>query len=207
MFLQIFLSILLLTQAIADDIDVETLFKETKVIPDVLQTAPKEKLKLEFENGLIVGDGKEFTPTETKDAPTLDWSSDPNTYYTVYMASPDAPYPDNPIWKEFIHWLVVNIPGKDVDKGEIYCPYLGPISPKTGSIMRYVFLVYEQPGKLQFDEPYVNHSKLEGHSYFKVEKFAEKYNLGKPLAGNIFRSQWDEYVPILHKRMGVTVDD
>lgn len=123
------------------------------------------------------------------------------------MSCPDAPDANNPIWREFLHWLVVNVPGKDVDKGEIFSPYLGPAAPKTGGMMRYVFLVYEQPGKLDFDEPYVSHTKLEGHANFKIEKFAEKYNLGDPVAGNIFRGQWDEYVPILHKNMGITVDE
>ncbi|XP_065356004.1 putative odorant-binding protein A5 [Calliphora vicina] len=203
---QIFLFTLFLARALTNS-ELEKLFKDTKIIPDVLQTAPKEKLKLEFENGLIVGDGKEFTPTQTKDTPTIDWSADPNTYYTVYMASPDAPDAANPIWGEFVHWLVGNVPGKDVDKGDEYCAYIGPLAPKTGGVMRYVFLVYEQPGKLVFDEPFYKQSKLEDLRNFKVEKFAEKYKLGKPLAGNIYRSQWDEYIPILHKKMGIVVDE
>ncbi|XP_065356007.1 putative odorant-binding protein A5 [Calliphora vicina] len=206
MFPKIFLFTLLVARALTDS-DLEKLFKDTKIIPDVLQTAPKEKLKLEFENGLIVGDGKEFTPTQTKDAPTIDWSADPNTYYTVYMSCPDAPISANPIWREFVHWLVVNVPGKDIEKGDEYCAYVGPLAPKTSGMTRYVFLIYEQPGKLVFDEPFVNQSKMEDFQNFKVEKFAEKYKLGKPLAGNIFRSQWDEYVPILHKKMGITVDE
>ncbi|KAM7353660.1 putative odorant-binding protein A5 [Cochliomyia hominivorax] len=205
MWSQIFLLTLLTSLNLADD-ELEKLFKDTKIVPDVLQTAPKEKLKVEFENGLIVGDGKEFTPTETKDAPAIDWSADPNKFYTIYMASPDAPDAANPKWGEFLHWLVVNVPGKDVDKGEVYCTYIGPLSPKGGGIMRYVFLIYEQPGKLEFDEPYVDNYKLEGHPNFNVEKFSDKYNLGKPIAGNIYRSQWDEYVPILHKNMGVNVE-
>ncbi|XP_065356006.1 putative odorant-binding protein A5 [Calliphora vicina] len=203
MFSQIFLFTLFLARVLTDS-DLEKLFKDTKIIPDVLQTAPNEKLKLEFENGLIVGDGNEFTPTQTKDTPTIDWSADPNTYYTVYMSCPDAPYAATPTWKEFVHWLVVNVPGKDIEKGDEYCAYVGPLPPKTAGMMRFVFLVYEQPGKLVFDEPFVNSTKLEYLQNFKVEKFAEKYKLGKPLAGNVYRSQWDEYVPILHKKMGVT---
>lgn len=151
----------------------------------------------------MVGDGQEFTPTQTKDTPKIDWSAVPDKFYTVYMASPDAPDVANPKWGEFLHWLVVNVPGKNVDEGEVYCPYIGPLSPKTGGIMRYVFLVYEQPAKLEFNEPHVDNTKVEGHPNFKIEKFASKYNLGQALAGNIYRSQWDDYVPILHRQMGV----
>ncbi|TMW45760.1 hypothetical protein DOY81_009160, partial [Sarcophaga bullata] len=118
-----------------------------------------------------------------------------------------APDVTNPIWGEFLHWLVINVPGKDIDKGDEYSSYLGPLAPKKGGIMRYVFLVYKQPGKISIDLQKVSHNRLEGHPNFKIEKFAEKYNLGTPLAGNIYRSQWDEYVPILHRNMGVKVDE
>lgn len=31
--------------------------------------------------------------------------------------------------------------------------------------------------------------------------FAEKYNLGDPIAGNFYQAEYDEYVPILHAQL------
>lgn len=47
MLMQIFLFTLLTSLNLADN-DLEKLFKDTKVIPDVIQTAPKEKLKVKM---------------------------------------------------------------------------------------------------------------------------------------------------------------
>lgn len=31
--------------------------------------------------------------------------------------------------------------------------------------------------------------------------FAAKYNLGDPIAGNLYQAQYDDYVPILHAQL------
>jgi phosphatidylethanolamine-binding protein (PEBP) family uncharacterized protein len=31
--------------------------------------------------------------------------------YTLLMVDPDAPSPDNPAMREWLHWIVTNIPG------------------------------------------------------------------------------------------------
>lgn len=37
---------------------------------------------------------------------------------------------------------------------------------------------------------------------FSIRKFAEKYKLGDPIAGNFYQAQYDDYVPILYKQLG-----
>lgn len=37
---------------------------------------------------------------------------------------------------------------------------------------------------------------------FSIAKFAVKYNLGNPVAGNFYQAQYDDYVPILYKQLG-----
>lgn len=49
---------------------------------------------------------------------------------------------------EWHHWLVVNIPGNDIGKGETLSEYVGSGPPKGTGLHRYVMLVYKQPGKL-----------------------------------------------------------
>lgn len=67
---------------------------------------------------------------------------------------------------------------------------------------RYVFLLFKQNGKLTFEETRlaIIHSG-EGRRQHHVSKFAEKYGLGNPVAGNYYQAEWDDYVPTLHKQL------
>lgn len=44
---------------------------------------------------------------------------------------------------------------------------------------------------------------INGRDAFSTKKFAEKYKLGVPVAGNFYRAQFDDYVPQLYKSLGV----
>lgn len=37
---------------------------------------------------------------------------------------------------------------------------------------------------------------------FSIAKFAVKYDLGNPVAGNFYQAQYDDYVPLLYKQLG-----
>lgn len=37
---------------------------------------------------------------------------------------------------------------------------------------------------------------------FSIAKFAKKYNLGAPVAGNFYQAEYDDYVPELYKQLG-----
>lgn len=100
------------------------------------------------------------------------------------------------------HWLVGNIPGGDISKGEVLSDYVGSGPPEGTGLHRYVFLVYKQNGKLSFDEPRLPNTSGENRGGFSIAKFATKYNLGNPIAGNFYQAQWDDYVPILYKQLG-----
>jgi len=66
---------------------------------------------------------------------------------------------------------------------------------------RYVFLVYKQSGKLDFSEPHLTNRSGSGRGSQSVSKFAAKYNLGDPIAGNFYQAQWDDYVPKLYEQL------
>ena len=40
---------------------------------------------------------------------------------------PDAPSPDAPKFRYFLHWVVTNIPGVDVRRGDVVVDYMGPV--------------------------------------------------------------------------------
>ena len=44
------------------------------------------------------------------------------------QVDPDAPSPDNPKFRYFLHWIVANIPGVDVQRGDVIVDYMGPVS-------------------------------------------------------------------------------
>lgn len=100
------------------------------------------------------------------------------------------------------HWLVGNIPGNDVAQGETLSAYVGSGPPEGTGLHRYVFLIYKQNGKLTFDEPRLTNTSGDNRGGFSIAKFAEKYQLGNPVAGNLYQAQWDDYVPLLYKQLG-----
>ena len=56
---------------------------------------------------------------------------------------PDAPSRANPSSREFLHWLVTNIPGCDIAKGDQFAEYIGSDAPKdTGKTDKYVDTKY-----------------------------------------------------------------
>jgi len=50
------------------------------------------------------------------------------------IVDPDAPSRADPVFREWLHWCVVNIPGADISKGQVLSDYMGSGPPKgTGS--------------------------------------------------------------------------
>lgn len=96
---------------------------------------------------------------------------------------------------------VVNIPGNKVSDGEVLTEYIGSAPPKGSGLHRYVFLLFKQPKKLKFDEPY--RPNTDGNrGNFSTEKFIKRYNFEKAVAGNFFQAEYDDSVPAVHKRLG-----
>lgn len=98
--------------------------------------------------------------------------------------------------------MVGNIPGGDISKGETLSAYVGSGPPEGTGLHRYVFLIYKQSGKLTFDEQRLTNTSGDNRGCFAIKKFADKYKLGDPVAGNLYQAQWDDYVPILYKQLG-----
>lgn len=133
----------------------------------------------------------------------MQWQAKENTYYTVCMTDPDAPSRKEPTYREWHHWLVGNVPGNKISEGETLSEYVGSGPPPDTGLHRYVFLIYEQPdGKINFSEPRLTNRSGDNRGGFSIRKFAEKYKLGDPIAGNLYQAEYDDYVPILYKQLG-----
>ncbi|XP_039955596.1 protein D2-like [Bactrocera tryoni] len=178
----------------------DVVFKQHKVVPDVIPVAPKQYLKVSYKN-VLAENGKELTPTQVATQPSIEWNAENDAFYTIIMTDPDAPSRSNPKFREFNHWLVTNIHGTDISSGDVLTAYVGSGPPQGTGLHRYVFLVYKQPAEIRFQETRVPKNSSQNRPNFSATKFAKKYKLGEPIAGNFFQAQWDEYVPTVHRQL------
>jgi len=176
-------------------------FEKDEIVKDMHIKAPTSLLQVKY-GAVDVTPGIVLTPTQVKDPPTLDWQAEPSSFYTVVMNDPDAPSRADPKFREWHHWCVVNIPGKDVSAGEVLTEYVGSGPPKGTNLHRYVFLVYKQKsGRQQFTEKHLTNRSGDGRGKQSVSKFAAAHSLGDPVAGNYYQAEWDDYVPKLYEQL------
>lgn len=46
--------------------------------------------------------------------PRMTFTASPAKLHTLVLVDPDAPSPENPVMSQWLHWLVVNIPGRHI---------------------------------------------------------------------------------------------
>uniref|UniRef100_V5H100 OV-16 antigen n=2 Tax=Anoplophora glabripennis TaxID=217634 RepID=V5H100_ANOGL len=168
------------------------------IVPDTVDEAPSAKITITYPGGVEVEFGGELTPTQVKDEPEVKWDANPEKYYLLSMVDPDAPSRMDPKFREINHWLVGNIKGTNVTTGEVIMPYTGSKPGNGSGLHRYIFLIFEQKGKLTFDELDDPDARTNRRS-FSIRRFAKKYNLGKAYAGNYYHAQWEPYVDTVRK--------
>ncbi|KAJ6810310.1 ZCN10 protein [Iris pallida] len=117
-----------------------------KVIGDVVDPfVPSVNMSVNYGSN-HVSDGIELKPSMTGNRPTVHIGGNEKDMYTLVLTDPDVPGPDNPFDREFLHWVVVNIPGgTEPRQGEEVVPYVRP-APPIG-VHRYVFVLFKQEGK------------------------------------------------------------
>lgn len=67
------------------------------------------------------------------------------------MLDIDVPSRARPVHSQKLHWLVVNIPGSNVKEGDHKVEYVGSAPGEGTGSHRFVFLVFEQKYKQNFD--------------------------------------------------------
>ncbi|XP_015610253.1 protein D3 [Cephus cinctus] len=179
--------------------DVESEFNAAKIVPDILDKAPTELIEVKF-GDKEVNLGNELTPTEVKDIPEIHYKHEGGVLYTLVLTDPDAPV--RGYNREWQHWLVGNIPEDKVAKGEVLTEFVSSAPPKDSGLHRYIFLLYKQnQGAITFDERRLS-NRDNRRNRFSIKKFAAKYNLEGPIAGNFYKAKFDDYVPTVHKQLG-----
>lgn len=101
--------------------------------------------------------------------PKIKFVPESNTYYTTIMVDPDAPSKTNPIYKYWIHLLIIN-------NNEGIIEFANPNPPKGSGPHRYIIYLFKQENKLGDIHVYSRNN-------FDLDKFISTYNL--TLVGNI----------------------
>lgn len=168
------------------------------IIPEIIDTKPSALAKVVYPGGVSVELGKELTPTQVKDQPEVTFDGEDGSLYTLFMVDPDVPAE----YRDVCHWVVINIPGSNVAKGQTVIEYVGSGPSKDSGLHRYVFLVFKQNGKITTDL-FVTKTSQEKRGKVKTRDYITKFNLGAPVAGNLFKAQYDDYVPTVRKQVGL----
>ncbi|KAL9263485.1 VERNALIZATION 3-like protein [Drosera capensis] len=133
-------------------------------------------------NDREVANGCEFRPSQVVSQPRVEiGGNDLRTFYTLIMVDPDAPSPSDPNLREYLHWLVTDIPGTTgaTFGQEVVC-YENP-QPSSG-IHRFIFVLFQQIGRQTVYAPGWRQN-------FITRDFAQAYNLGPPVAAVFFNCQ------------------
>ncbi|KAG5873926.1 hypothetical protein JTB14_030351 [Gonioctena quinquepunctata] len=177
-----------------------------RIAPDVIDDPPTGKLIVEYPK-LSINEGSPIVhPSQVKDPPKVSWMpQEKGVYFTLCMIDPDSPSRTKHYLGEWLNWLVVNIADYKVELGQVLAEYIGAGPGKNTGLHRYVFLLYKQPSKINFKETKLNNQHWKGRAHFSIRKFAQKYKLGNPYAGNFFEAEYDEYVDELMKKLKLKI--
>ncbi|XP_041376103.1 39S ribosomal protein L38, mitochondrial-like [Gigantopelta aegis] len=145
--------------------------------------------------------GNKIPPAETGLAPNVQYESDPETLWTLVMSSPDGHLADSQ--SECLHWMVGNIPGSSVDKGETICDYIQPFPPRGVGFMRYVFILYKQDKKIDFSKEKRPQKclSLKDRKFKTFDFYSDRQDVLTPASLAFFQSEWDMSVQQLFRHV------
>lgn len=177
------------------------MFETLEICPDVLDTPPEGILEATYGDA-SVNAGNVLTPTQVRTPPThLAWSTETESLYTFLMTDPDAPSRSQPTFREWHHYLVVNIPGNAIDEGQTVAEYIGAAPPPETGLHRYIFLAFRQNNRIEYTDPLRTNRSADGRGSQSTRALIEKYNLGKCVAGNCFQAEFDDIVPTIYQEL------
>nr|XP_018904951.1 PREDICTED: uncharacterized protein LOC109035696 [Bemisia tabaci] len=180
--------------------EIKRKLKEYKIIPDVIDESQSPKIPCELlyskmepkVKGKHAVFGTKMETAIVRYEPFyVEWPTKWGERYTLLLISPDYPSRQNQTEKEYLHWMVINIPESFVTSGNILADYVSTIpEPHTG-YHRYVVLIFKQKDELR-----VHRLHSSGHDpsriRFNTRKFIKEYKLGTPYAMNFFESEWSD---------------
>merc|ERR1712233_70401 len=170
----------------------DTLFRDAGVVPEKLASAPDSPMKVFWENEILFRQNQTVDPADIQTRPEVIFPEmfDSNSLNTIMIVDFGA---------EIMHWMVSNVPGGDISRGDENIEYLTPFSyasneahtelVDTGDngIDATAVLVFRQPGRISVEENLkgCNQGAIFGRRVAAAE-LVSKYELSGPIAGNLF---------------------
>uniref|UniRef100_A0A7S2UZW4 Uncharacterized protein n=1 Tax=Fibrocapsa japonica TaxID=94617 RepID=A0A7S2UZW4_9STRA len=125
-------------------------------------------ISFEYE-GEKVENGHSMLSEQVANAPTVKLTGvQSSALYTLVMVDPDHPGPMHPINREWVHWIVTDIPGGNISRGKEILSYDSP--KPVFHIHRYIIIVFKQTSKDISDE-------IKKRPNFHVKEFAMKHRM------------------------------
>jgi|Dee2metaT_26_FD_contig_21_7422327_length_665_multi_5_in_0_out_0_1 phosphatidylethanolamine-binding protein (PEBP) family uncharacterized protein len=139
------------------------------------------------------------TPEMSAKAPSVSFAgAKAGMKYCLICTDPDAPSRAEPLFREFIHWVVSDVLS---EKAETIVNYLGPGPPCNSGLHRYVFLLFEQPDTADVKSLA---AAFDGRGGKKAFASAKAAGLGSLVAADFYEAEWDESVDAVHESIGFT---
>ncbi|CAG0898509.1 unnamed protein product, partial [Darwinula stevensoni] len=148
--------------------------------------------------------GNAIKPKEACSVPHVRYEVEPGSLWTLVLTTPDGHFRDPQA--EYLHWFVGNIPGDQIEKGEIICPYLQPFPARGLGFLRYVFILYKQESRLDYaaikrPDPC---SQLEERTFKTLDFYQERQDLITPAGLAFFQADWDpSLTDFFHQQLGM----
>lgn len=116
--LLLIIEIVIISTACASDIQK---FRDAKIIPDIIDDFEASKM-LNVTFLVPLEGGAQLTPNEVRSEPEVSWDAMEGDFYSILMTDCGVHSEDV---VEVRNWLVMNIPGSDVSKGETIAEFIG----------------------------------------------------------------------------------
>nr|XP_018902371.1 PREDICTED: protein D2-like isoform X1 [Bemisia tabaci]XP_018902372.1 PREDICTED: protein D2-like isoform X1 [Bemisia tabaci] len=179
-----------------DETSVEEMVKKLekwKIIPECFSIQPRHEFLIRYTRDVYIKFGTEVDP-----APDMTWlrfnmiwNAQENIYYTAMLVGLDEPSVQTPVHREYLYWLVTNIPICKILNGHVIAEYQQPKPENNTGLHRYVYIVYRQPcGEMIYREKHIDKRDIEPRYNFSNRKFADKYGYAGPYAVNFFTAKF-----------------
>jgi large subunit ribosomal protein L38 len=148
--------------------------------------------------------GNFLKPYEAASAPQVSYEAKEDELYTLVLTTPDCHLSEEK--GEYLHWLVGNIPGNQVAKGQELCDYLQPFPPRGAGYCRYIFVLYKQEKMLDLSKfarktPCTN---LAERTFSTYDFYRELQDDVTPIGLGFFQSDWDQTLTrFFHDTLGM----
>ncbi|XP_042011206.1 protein FLOWERING LOCUS T-like [Salvia splendens] len=147
----------------------------SRVIGDVIDPfTPTTDIQV-FIDGVPICNGYRLRQSQVASRPRVDIGGQYfRILHTLVLVDADSPSPANPYLREYLHWLVTDIPSStNPSFGNEVVPYEAP-QPTMG-IHRLVMVIFRQPRRQILLAP-------EWRNNFSIRQLSQVYNLGDPVA-------------------------